>query len=262
MKIVYFLLMIICFLSCGSKIDQNGQSDQKPGAFETASISQNDDEVDILLPAGYRGTEPSEFRHMYLEDWYDFYKDPDSEDFYLKKADLIIEKFYDDCLQDSTTGVSSKRESLLLIEGLTPKNSLIKSIPVSKQWVWVGEKASFELNGKKYTFRGDGMVLKSDSAYLDGSDEPQRWDEVADYKLYLSEDGVDGEQLLVDVPKFEDTFVQILWIGDLDEDGKPDFILDVSPHYEYKRVMLFLSSKAGNGEIVKCAGSSEYGFDC
>lgn len=32
-------------------------------------------EIDILLPAGYRGSQASDFDHMYSESWYDFYED-------------------------------------------------------------------------------------------------------------------------------------------------------------------------------------------
>ena len=44
-------------------------------------------EIDILLPAGYRGSQASDFDHMYSESWYDFYEDGAGY-FDLKKADL------------------------------------------------------------------------------------------------------------------------------------------------------------------------------
>ena len=82
------------------------------------------------------------------------------------------------------------------------------------------------------------------------------------YKLYLSEAGSGNEQLLIAMPGFWDTKALILWIGDLDADAKPDFVFDVSDDYESKCVVLFLSSKADESQIVKCVGRSYYAFDC
>jgi hypothetical protein len=216
-------------------------------------------DVEILLPAGYRGTEPAEFQAMLSEEWYDFYQDYTTKKYFLKKAVIEIGKFYDDCIGDSTTYVNSSRQPLVLIKGIAPQDNEVFSIPVKKQHVWVGEKYSFSFNKKTYLFRGDGNTIESGKAWI--GDVIERWDVVENYKLYLSEQGK-AEQLIADIPKFVHTFVQILWIGDLDNDGNPDFLLDISSHYEEKTVLLFLSSKAENGEIVKMAGISSYVFDC
>ena len=217
-------------------------------------------DIEILLPAGYREMNPADFKPMLSEKWYDFYQDSIAKKYLLKKADIEIGKFYDDCLQDSTTYVSSQQESLILVKGIIPQHEEISSIPVKKYHVWVGEKSEFSFNGKTYVFRGDGITIQEGMAWTD-EDLPGRWDKVENYKLYLSEQGKE-EQLIVAIPSFNDTFVQILWIGDLDEDGKPDFILDISRDYEEKAVLLFLSSKAEKGEIVRAVASSSYQFDC
>jgi len=218
--------------------------------------------TDILIPSGYRGSEPSDFEGMMSQDWYDFYYDAETNQYRMEKASIIAQKHYDDCLQDSTTWVYSERESILLIYGVEPSKKPIKSILIEKQHVWPQKSYTFGFNNKKYTLRGDGFTIKEEKAWMDGYDEPEQWDEVINYKLYLSEDSTKGEQLIIAMPDFNYTFVKIVWIGDMDGDGKPDFIFDVSPEYEYKRMVLFLSSIAGGNEIVKCAGISEYGFDC
>jgi hypothetical protein len=43
---------------------------------------------------------------------------------------------------------------------------------------------------------------------------------------------------------------KLLFAGDLDRDGALDLIMDVSDHYNSYAPMLFLSSKAGDGELV------------
>ncbi len=266
-------------LSCGQKKTDNS-SEQTTSEIDSVSLEDSNlkvkidtielpvvsnEGIEIVLPAGYRGYEPSDFYHMLSENWFDFYQDSVSKNHYLEKANITIDKFYDDCLQDSTTSVSSDRDCILLIKGLQFSNNQIKTIPVKKKYVWVGEKSSFEFNHEQYTLRGDGFTVKSDEPYsylIDDPDELQDRDEVVNYKLYLSKKGVQEEQLLIAIPSFNHTFVKLLWVGDLDEDGKPDFIFDVSRDYEDKAVVLFLSSKAGKGEFVKCVGESAYSFDC
>ena len=47
-----------------------------------------------------------------------------------------------------------------------------------------------------------------------------------------------------------DSFPQILWVGDLDRDGLPDLIVDERPSEFKLHIVLYLSSKAGAGELV------------
>ncbi len=43
---------------------------------------------------------------------------------------------------------------------------------------------------------------------------------------------------------------QLLWAGDIDRDGKLDLLLDLTNHYNASAPTLFLSSGAGEGELV------------
>ncbi len=218
--------------------------------------------VQIMLPAMYRGSELSDFNDMLSGGWCDFYQDLDTKKYFLKKAEVQIEKAYDDCLQDSATIIRSQRDPLLLISGLKAQKVNINTLILEKKNIWVEEQMSFEFNKKEYSFHGEGITVESNEAWIDGFKTPQRWDVVKDYKLYLLEKSSGKKQLLLSIPTFNDTFVQILWVGDLDNDGKPDFIFDTSPDYEYKRVELFLSSQADKDEIVKKVGESSYDFSC
>lgn len=115
---------------------------------------------------------------------------------------------------------------------------------------------------KQLTLEGKGLVIERNGVFLKGSDEDERWDIVENYELYLFEEETGKKQLLLSIPKFNDTFVEILWIGDLDEDGKPDFIFYTSPDYEYKQIELFLSSPTDEHEIVNKVAVSSYDFSC
>jgi hypothetical protein len=204
--------------------------------------------VEIQLSQRYSEAKASDFQYMLSEDWYDFYQDMNTKAYYLKKATIIIEDGYDECNEISTINVHSERDFLLLIKGLIPQNEQIKTLFLSENSVLPGEKLPFEFEGKEYIFRAEAIMKNGEIPDKENYDI-NSWDELLDYKLYLSEKSVNNEQLVVSMPKFLDTTVQILWVGDLDEDGKPDFILDVSPEYEIK-------------EIVKNVATDGYDFAC
>ena len=84
---------------------------------------------------------------------------------------------------------------------------------------------------------------------------------VENYKLYLTA-GNNAEKLLLAESSFQDTFVRLLFAGDIDGDGKLDFVFSASRNYEEERAILFLSSKARNEEGVKKVSEIAVQFDC
>ncbi len=218
--------------------------------------------VSIELPAVYSSSELSYYQSMLSENWCDFYQDSETHEYYLKKASLHVAlDSYNECWEDSTVSVYSARSSLLLINGLKPRKQSVKSTPLPAESVQAGEKQSFRFNGKTYTFRAEA-TMKNGEAADTGKYDKDDWDEIRDYKLYFSEEKSEKEQLVTSVPRFMGTKLQILWIGDLDRDGKPDFLLDTSDFYETTKVELFLSSSAGRKESVGLAAEATYSYDC
>lgn len=220
----------------------------------------HNEEVSIFIDGGYRGSEPSEFEWMLQGDWYDLYKNESTNEYILEKSDITIVKNYDDCLMDSTTFVTS-RDAIAMINGLHFKNFKIKSFTPDITTVEPGKKLVFTFNNIEYTLRADGIYTDENNVYIvNDFIINQSHNEIINYKLYLYSQN--KKQLLISVPQFNNTFVQILFIGDLDEDGKPDFIFDTSRDYEEKRVTLFLSSPAQDKEIVVPIDEASYVFDC
>ncbi|MCK5115535.1 MAG: VCBS repeat-containing protein [Candidatus Aegiribacteria sp.] len=69
--------------------------------------------------------------------------------------------------------------------------------------------------------------------------------------LYLF-DGSTSQRLSDVYPNSHGEAVSVVWVGDLDGDGKLDLVLDDQPHYAYWVFFrLFLSSEAEPGELVK-----------
>jgi hypothetical protein len=56
--------------------------------------------------------------------------------------------------------------------------------------------------------------------------------------------------------------MSLIFIGDIDGDGAPDFIFDTSNNYELTSVALFLSTKAEKGKITKKVAALGIWYDC
>lgn len=110
----------------------------------------------------------------------------------------------------------------------------------------------FSFKGADYTLSASGNVREHVNE--DGMKEKK----MSDYKLYLQNGDV--IQCMLEMKHFEIT--KILWIGDLDGDHRPDFIIN-SPAYELKsRMMLFLSSEAESRELVKLVSVTVHVLGC
>ncbi len=103
----------------------------------------------------------------------------------------------------------------------------------------------------EFTFTAAGQLIKTEYG-----------ETVENYKLVLegSKTNQTIQQTIADIPFFDDKMVTFYWAGDLDQDGLPDFLIDLSHKYSYSMPSLFISSKAGNGELVKMVAQlSEFG---
>lgn len=147
-----------------------------------------------------------------------------------------------------------KGNCLYLIKGVDFKTkNVVDTVPAGVK-VWLKKSYTFEFNKIQYTLNSEGdLVSRSDSR--DGY-----YENIRNYKLYLT-DGANN-QCIVDMKYFVETMTEILFIGDLDGDNKPDFIINSPDHYEAVRLMLFLSSYAEKDEIVKQVSITADSFSC
>lgn len=138
-----------------------------------------------------------------------------------------------------------KDSCLYLFRGLNNlKKSVLARVSINLPVrLWPGQITKFTFNNTVYELRAEGKVLRS-SGIGDAL-----WQDVRNYKLYLTV--AHKSQCIVEMKYFNETMTEIRWIGDLDGDSKPDFIVSSPDHYETSRIMLFLSSLAEEGEIVK-----------
>lgn len=224
---------------------------------EVISDEEFKEDFGILLPRSYRTYNDENPVGSLTDKWVDLYEK--NGEYYLGKASFEIEKGFDECSGDSLVSINSKNKTILFMDYPSLKSGKIKSLKIDKNKVWPKEKVTYTFNNVSYILRAEGKILSS-SVHSDG-DKQEVFKEVENYKLYLST-GDTTEQLLLTEKSFNDTFVVLLFEGDIDGDGKLDFVFGANRDYEEERVILFLSSKAKNGEAVKKVSEIAIGFDC
>ncbi|MDR1811557.1 MAG: hypothetical protein LBQ87_01905 [Candidatus Fibromonas sp.] len=114
----------------------------------------------------------------------------------------------------------------------------------------LNEKFTFDFGNVQYEFEALGEVDK------------ERDDWIRNFSLVYSIKGSANKQMIVNIPQAEGVEFRLLFIGDLDGDGKPDIILDAPKNYEHTDIMLFLSSTAKEGEYLRREAHKEAWFDC
>lgn len=214
-------------------------------------------DFDILLPRSYRNWEGKNEANSLTKNWIDLYEK--NGKYYLGKADFKLESGYDECIGDSTRIIESKNKTVLFMDSKDLKLGEIKSLKIRKNKIWPNEKITFTFNNIDYFLRAEGKVLSSEKVHTD--DGLETFQVVENYKLYISTKDI-PEKLLLKEDSFNDTFVELLFAGDIDNDGKLDFIFGANRNYEEERVILFLSSKAEKENVVKIVSEIAIQFDC
>lgn len=241
-----------------AKIVDNSISKDSLQEEPVVSVEDFKNEFDILLPRGYRTYEGENPASSLTKNWIDLYEE--NGEHYLEKADFTIEKGFDECVGDSLKSIISKNKTIVFMDYPELKLGKIKSLKIAKNKIWSKEKVTFTFNNVSYILRAEGKVQSSEKVNTDDGKEDVFMD-VKNYKLYLTAGNAE-EKLLLEEESFNNTFVELLFVGDIDGDGELDFIFSASRNYEEERVILFLSSKAKNGDAIKKVSEIAVQFDC
>jgi len=168
---------------------------------------------------------------------------------YLKPTNISFLDGENECSGDATLTFISEAKFLFSNSINYNKNNFQSVISEVKPML-PGEKFVFTFEDQIYELESFGERLNSDGY------------DVKNYLLVYSTAGAASKQTIVSIPTIEYTSVKLLFIGDLDGDGKPDIILDAPSNYENKNIILFLSSTANDDEYLRCEACTSDWFDC
>ncbi|TPG42278.1 hypothetical protein [Flavobacterium pectinovorum] len=225
---------------------------------ETLSNDESLNDFETLLPVAYQTYKGKNPVSSLTEKWVDLYKQ--NGEYYLGKPDFKIENYTDDCSGAPLKVINSKKETLLFLDYPELKFGKINFIKTEKSKFWPKEKKNFTFNNINYTLRAEGEVLFEGGVITDNVNK-ENFNEVTNYKLYLTV-GNGSEELIFTEDLFYETLLEILFVGDIDGDGKLDFVFSTRKNVEEECVILFLSSKAENENNVKKVSETVVQFDC
>lgn len=208
-------------------------------AFGINAFAQD---IQILETGGFHGEEVSAESG---ESWLGLFKQ--KNDYALLPVVLTVEDVHDpivDSSENEKTGkevkVLGQGEPVFLIKGKGFINSrVVKTVFSGGKPITNIFNETYDFAGKKYNLKVQTEIIrKKVSTSLNETS-----------KLILSDGKT--EQTIYSVERCNDCHWQINWAGDLDNDGKLDFYLNLSDHYNVANLKLFLSSEAESGELVK-----------
>ncbi|PKV75776.1 hypothetical protein [Pontibacter ramchanderi] len=175
----------------------------------------------------------------------------DDSVFRLKPSRMQVTTFFDPVF-DKGRQVRSGREvrgehprTLLFTTGITRlQESEVDTVGYPNQVILPNTSIDLKFKGKTYTLAASG-----DSIQQEGSDSYS----VQNYKWTVTgiKNGRKVSQELASDENFESAIYVLLWAGDLDRDGIPDLLADLSNHFNTSNVTLFLSSLADKGKLYK-----------
>lgn len=262
------LFITLIFPSCQNKTQINSttakdsvvakRNDSHVVDSPNVNTSPNQD-ASIFMIDTYRIYEGAEDPAKILNnEWFDLYEE--NGEFHLAKVNYKIEDGYNECAEIPTKTVISKRKSILFLNFPFLKAGKIESLKISQAEIWPKETIIYNFKDQKYQLKGYGDIIGTQVQSNEQGHE-EIFHEVKNYKLtYSFNEGTEVPMFQTD--QFHDTFIKTLFVGDIDRDGKLDFIFSNPTDYEENSIMLILSSQIKAQDIEKSKYEQNVQFDC
>ncbi len=202
-----------------------------------------------LLPVGemHENEFPSDFDSM---EWVGLYH---SENRYvLRIVYPDVSRVFDAVLDSDNekTGwgikVRNQDECLILIRGLLLRERFLEPVwEKNFDYLIPGDTLHAEYQGLTYRLFATGNHRPDEI-------EPE-WYRWTDYKLFMERKSASGwdRDTIVQIPRFDEAMVRLLFAGDIDGDGGLDLLLDKTYHYNLFNPALYLSGKRESGKLLK-----------
>lgn len=266
--------VLISFFSC-----QNGSSTQLDDPPETIAVLKSDsaqlivneikfpENVEILLPTQYRKESTGYPKNVKEKDWFEMYKDTKTNQWKIAKADLIITYGRDECVGEDVMIIKSQHADAVLFftnfEGLSLEpTTILENKPLLPE-----RNVSFDFKGEKYQFLPMGTCLDENGQMMTASEVKAKTEEnlidntkISGYRLSFG--AVGNSQEIAVIENIEFSTPKVIWAGDLNNDGLPDFILDLPDFYESRHILFFLSDKNDPEKPLKKVAELKVVNDC
>ncbi|MDQ3798500.1 MAG: hypothetical protein M3384_03535 [Acidobacteriota bacterium] len=233
-------------------------AEEPPGKPETTRENgdwkeEDDSKLKIKLLETGEGFHGDQIQAKSGETWLGLFREKDG--YYLRRTKLIVRREHDEIVDGEDTSIKTGKS--VAVKGGGQTVFLVKNAKMlgdgevktlfsdhgqeDLEQLKNGYRRDFEFNGEVYTLKVENKISREE--YLGKGSKlilARRSDGKEQILNYLSEEGCN------------DCFWYLYWAGDLDRDGKPDFYLDLSWHYNVRDRRLFLSSPATeDGKLVK-----------
>ncbi|MCB9189926.1 MAG: hypothetical protein H6600_08855 [Flavobacteriales bacterium] len=103
---------------------------------------------------------------------------------------------------------------------------------------------------------GESITIGGITLVAEAGETTEYYPGFNDYHLYLKQWNDNNEMIqeILHIEYFDDAMITFYFIGDLDQDGKIDLLINESYKYSFGNPVLYLSSKARKGELVRRIG--------
>lgn len=283
------LFLLLSFCSCKNIDTENQRKSQDTTLQEALKETKNLDTLNTLdnvskssakfiyLISNYyaeKDTINEEYQLIKQQQWNALVYHLKEREFYLEPAELDLLDWFDECNGfDMSTLINKKmkvegsnspeKKQYIYLSNLDKPIGVVNSHFHTQVSIIPGSPYTFEFGNSKYTLRAEAEssdeTINDEFEYNDEGRLNNAVYGYVNYKLYLESNGITQ---LLNSGSYDNTCLKILFIGDLDNDGKPDFLFDTNTWYEGDEVTLFLSSRASKDELVKNMGASGSYYSC
>ncbi len=143
----------------------------------------------------------------------------------------------------TSVSVSSQEQPLFLVRGIAPTSRSIPTVFQGEKNMVAGDLLPIGFSGANYELRVDGKKME---------DEP-----LPKGSRLIFSNGSTMQEVFSLPEGGNDPYITVLWVGDIDGDGKPDLLVITSWHYNVSHKVLWLSSLAKPGQLVGLAAIFE-----
>ena len=155
--------------------------------------------------------------------------------------------------------VESEKLPIVLIHGMQHLRPGPVATATLQPARWNSEQVTpLRMNSFLYPGQSIGVILPTDTIRISAfgvaeEDVEFHHANLMNYEIrvYRGEEDKAVSQTLTTIPRMGDLGEpHLIWAGDLDQDGKMDFLFDFKTHYYVRNLALFLSTAAKEGELV------------